>query len=213
MKWTKVGNFNIDRELIKLPFTFSALVAVKAKNIRNIRPNWKWAGYLYELIETPLGLTRIEQRLSIPIEIPIVFQPSRLAQNFKLEFEKQEWIEQLTLEIYQSNTMSIYSDPNITIPSGNSSSTTATTVPNSATSVSLLAANANRKSFTITNNSNQDLFIEFGATASIVAFAIRLPKLPGSNIPAVYEGDEYTGAIAGIWQTAGTGGALVREFI
>jgi hypothetical protein len=194
-----LANYNGNPLLIK--------ATSKAKNLISDR-----VGYVYQFADIlNLGRIQLTDKTAISLNNLNLFFWGKLP-NYQLIFESSSWIKDLQLQIYQSNTMSIYSDPNITTPSNNSSSATPSTVPNSATSVSLLAANANRKSFTITNNSNQDLFVEFGATASIAAFAIRLPKLPGSNIPAVYEGDEYTGAIAGIWQAAGSGGAMVREF-
>jgi hypothetical protein len=81
------------------------------------------------------------------------------------------------------------------IASINAANSAPTNVASSATSVVLLAANANCKGFKITNTSNQDMFIQLAATASIASYIIRLGKVPASGIPAVYEDKGYTGAI------------------
>jgi hypothetical protein len=197
-------------KLIKLPFTFSSLIAVKTKNIRNVRPTWKWAGYLYEPIETPLGLTRVEQRLPIPIDIPVVFHSSRLTQNFKLEFEKQEWINSLQLSIYQSNMPTEFEPQQ---QSNKGSTTGGTPINTSAISVTLLAANPDRKSLRIVNTSNRDLYVHLGATASLAAYTSKLPKLAANGIASAFDDDTYTGVVSGIWESAGSGSAQVIEVL
>jgi hypothetical protein len=77
----------------------------------------------------------------------------------------------------------------------------------------LLAANANRKKLIIANNSNQDLYIDFDATASVADHSIKIPKVTNSGFIATYELEQYTGVVSGIWAAAGTGAALVREMV
>lgn len=73
-----------------------------------------------------------------------------------------------------------------------------TQVTASASSVSLLAANASRRGLMLFNNSTKTCYVAFAATASASAFSI---KLPGG---ALYEKEEpiYTGAISAIWDAA-----------
>lgn len=104
-------------------------------------------------------------------------------------------------------------EPIVNIPSQSASSAASFTVPVSATSVSLLAANANRKKLVIANNSNQDLYIDFDATASVADHCIRIPKVTASGFIASYEKDGYTGVVSGIWGAAGAGAALIREMV
>lgn len=82
-----------------------------------------------------------------------------------------------------------------------------TSVPLSTTSVTLVAANADRRFVTIFNTSNRSLFLAFGPTASLTDFTAEIPK------SAYFEGQEdgYTGEIAGIWASAGSGAAKVTE--
>lgn len=79
---------------------------------------------------------------------------------------------------------------------------TQTTVARSATSVSLLASLSTRNEFYIRNDSTTDLWIAYGATATVNK-GIKLSK--GDTLV----GDKYTGAISGIWTSAGAGNAEI----
>lgn len=83
---------------------------------------------------------------------------------------------------------------------------TLTNVSGSASSVTLLSLNANRKGFMIYNDSNADLYVKFGTTASVTSFTVKLGK------DEFYEMNErvYTGRIDGIWSSA-TGAARITE--
>lgn len=84
------------------------------------------------------------------------------------------------------------------------STTTNSNVAGSATSVTLLAANAARLEATITNDSTAVLYIKEGSTASATDFKFRLEQYD------VYRTNNYTGIITGIWASA-TGNARVSE--
>lgn len=91
-----------------------------------------------------------------------------------------------------------------------SSSTVATTVTSSATQITILAANPERKGASICNNSTGNLLIDLiPATGSIDAdtFGLKLPPQSYYELPF-----GYTGAIMGLWDAV-NGSALVREFI
>jgi hypothetical protein len=86
-------------------------------------------------------------------------------------------------------------------------SDTPSPVASSASSVTLMNANANRRSLTIFNNSSAILYVCFGATATQVGakFAI--------GVGGFYEmptGQIYTGVISGIWASA-NGNASIYE--
>ena len=89
-----------------------------------------------------------------------------------------------------------------------SSSTTGTTTSVAAaiTSTQLLAANTNRKSLTIYNNSLATLYVGFGATVSPTTFALKV----GSNT-LWEEPTDYDGPVFGVWSFA-NGNALITEF-
>ena len=85
---------------------------------------------------------------------------------------------------------------------------TLTQVAVSAVSVTILAANAARRSFKVYNDSNnRELFLAYGAAATTTAFSVLVPS------KTLYESilDDYTGIIAGIWSAVGTGNAIITQ--
>lgn len=81
-------------------------------------------------------------------------------------------------------------------------------VEDSATSVTLLSANSDRKGAIIYNDSDYHLFVKFGATASTTSFTVRVPNKGG-----FYELPQpvYTGVIDGIWEADSSGFARITE--
>lgn len=84
------------------------------------------------------------------------------------------------------------------VPVTGPSTSTLTSVASSITSVSLLAANVNRKGASFYNDSTKNAFIALASTASTTLFTIFVPA--GS----FYEltSPSYTGAVSAIWSTA-----------
>ena len=79
----------------------------------------------------------------------------------------------------------------------------------SNTSVTIVAANANRKGVTITNDTSAFLYIRFGSGASTSSdYSIRMTGNSYIEIPFY-----YTGQITGIWASIGAGSALVTEVV
>lgn len=80
-----------------------------------------------------------------------------------------------------------------------------TNVPESATSVTLLASNASRLAFIIINDSDATLWAKCGTTASATSFTEAI--LPRGEWSTRSLGVNYTGRIDGIWEsTPGTVG-------
>lgn len=213
MSWDEVGEWFItEPETLLLP-SFTSRLAIKATGLSNYRSSWYWAGFCYQYLNIPLvGSTRINQKINIAIEEPILFTPNIFQPNYQLKFIKADWIGALTLTIYE-DSMPLNFEPVVSLTGLQASSATSTTVPNSATSVSLLAANVNRKKLIIANNSNRDLYIDFDATASVADHSIRIPKVTSNGFIANYELEQYTGVVSGVWESAGTGAALIREMV
>lgn len=94
------------------------------------------------------------------------------------------------------------------IPVGPTSATTAavTSVPDSATSVTLLASNAARAGATIQNDSTEILYVKLGTTASLTDYTVKMVAAAYYEVPF-----GYTGRIDGIWANNSTGAALVTE--
>lgn len=68
-------------------------------------------------------------------------------------------------------------------------------VPSSDTSVTLLAANSNRKGATFYNDSTSALYLKMGSTASDVSFTLKMAPHSYFEMPLPC----YTGIIDGIW--------------
>ena len=84
-----------------------------------------------------------------------------------------------------------------------------TNVAASGTSVTLLASNAARLNFTIENDSDSNVYIKCGVTASTTSFT---KKLLGHGAWSTGDlGVNWTGRIDAIWDSA-TGNARVTEF-
>lgn len=91
---------------------------------------------------------------------------------------------------------------------GGLSTATLSSVNDSASSVSLLAANSGRKGFVIYNDSTEILYVAFSATATTSAFTYRL--VPTATLEC-YGEKNYTGAISGIWASNASGAARITE--
>jgi hypothetical protein len=86
-----------------------------------------------------------------------------------------------------------------------STAPTTSNVSGSATNVTLLASNADRKGATVFNDSTAILYLKLGATASTTSFTVKLFENSYYEVPF-----DYTGIIDGIWASA-TGSARVTE--
>lgn len=128
--------------------------------------------------------------------------------GFRLKIERVRWINLLDIQIYQSleNMPQIYNEPATSLAA---SAISSATVAASTTSISLIAANASRKWIKIINTSaTADLYIDYDGAASLLDYAEKIPR--GGNNAIVISGEEWRGAIAGIWSTA-NGAAMIRE--
>lgn len=92
----------------------------------------------------------------------------------------------------------------VTLPTTNTAALTS--VASSATSVTLLSANASRKGYIIFNDSTQILYVAFGATSTTSAYSVKL--FPNAALTSDLV---YTGAVSGIWASA-NGAAKMTEF-
>ncbi len=102
----------------------------------------------------------------------------------------------------QGNTLT----PVQTYPSQGSSAPL-TSVSGSITSVSLLAANVNRKTFFVYNESAATLYLAWGATASLTAYTSQVPP---NNLYEMPNASTWQGAVSGIW-TSAVGAARITE--
>lgn len=80
------------------------------------------------------------------------------------------------------------------------------TVAASTTAGSLLVANLSRSGFSVWNASTAILYIDYAATVTTAAYAVRVDPSGYFESPVA-----YTGQVSAIWSAA-NGSALVREF-
>lgn len=105
----------------------------------------------------------------------------------------------------------IGTDRNGTVHVAQKASTgTLSNVASSATSVTLLAANAARIGAQITNDSSALLYIKYGTTASTTSYTVVLAGAASAPFSYFEVPAGYTGRIDGIWASA-TGNARVTE--
>lgn len=88
------------------------------------------------------------------------------------------------------------------------SKATLSTVASSASSVTILAANAKRRGASIVNASTAILYLDLsgGTATATTGHSVQLPTLAYFEVPA-----GYTGAITGIWASA-NGSANITEY-
>jgi hypothetical protein len=85
---------------------------------------------------------------------------------------------------------------------------TLTNVSDTDSSTTLSAANGGRKGWNVFNDSDQALYVKFGATASATSFTVKVGPGAYYEMPA---GVVYRGAIDGIWAANSTGAARITE--
>lgn len=85
---------------------------------------------------------------------------------------------------------------------------TLSNVASSATTVTVLASNANRKGMMVFNDSTSVLYLKFGATASTTSYTVQIASNGYYEMPA--SPYMYTGICDGIWSSA-NGNARVTE--
>jgi hypothetical protein len=117
-----------------------------------------------------------------------------------------------TAAVKAASTAAVAADPALVValsPNDRSlvaAAATLTNVASSASSVSLLAANTARRGVIIFNDSNQSLYVKYGATASTTSFTyLMTPKSTWEMILPIFQG-----AIDGIWASA-NGSARITE--
>lgn len=213
MGWNQVGEYEITSIETALVTSFTSRLAIRASNVALLKPSWNWAGYFVQYLEIPdFGLARVEQKHNLSTRESSLFVPTVFKPSYQLKFYKADWINSLTLTIYE-DSMPLSFEPIVNLPNQSAATTGSVTVPLSTVSVSLLTVNANRKKLIIGNNSTQDLYIDFDAAASTADHAIKIPRVTASGFIATYELGAYTGVVSGIWGAAGTGAALIREMV
>lgn len=93
----------------------------------------------------------------------------------------------------------------VTIKETRASTATVTSVSDTASSTTLLAANSNRLGFRMYNNSSSVCYVKYGTTASATDFTIEMAA------ESYLEETQYTGRVDGIWSADASGAMLITE--
>jgi hypothetical protein len=101
--------------------------------------------------------------------------------------------------LYVSGSVGVSFDP--------STSATVTEVSSSATTVTIQAANVNRRALTVFNESTKNLYVKLGTGASATSFTVKMGARAYWEVPG-----NYTGIVTGIWDSA-NGSAWVTEIL
>lgn len=148
-------------ESIIVPNTFESEHLIISATCFNCRSTWHKAGYLSQSIDfSAFKQARVNNSSLILLNTPMVLSFEHYQLGYQLSFEPASWIDNLTLEIYQPS-MPLYSlDTNA--PYGATTALTQSiTVNDNSTPVLVLAANKNRKNFTIENKGSTAIMIGF----------------------------------------------------
>lgn len=96
----------------------------------------------------------------------------------------------------------------VTANTPTSGTATRTTVADNAADVQILAANAAREKYSVTNDSSATLFLADGAAAaSTTSYTVQIPR------GGFYSNEAYTGEVRGIWSSdPGDGAARITEY-
>lgn len=84
------------------------------------------------------------------------------------------------------------------------------TVNDTASSTTILAANTARKGATFWNNSSSILYLKMGATATTSDADVPIPS-QGFYVLEEFNGQVYKGIIDGIWSSDSTGNVRINE--
>lgn len=101
--------------------------------------------------------------------------------------------------------MGIYTDP-AAGATANAVASATVAATNAVAGAVILAANPNRKSFTINNTSTSILYLGYGSVPTVTDFVVAIPAKSFFD-PSI----NFSGEIKGLW-TNTNGNAVVKEF-
>lgn len=104
--------------------------------------------------------------------------------------------------------VAVLTAPGISVTPANTGTFTQTSVAQNAASVTIKAANVNRKGLWVFNNSTADLYLSLSTPATVAStHFVKIPAGGFWEMPQVF----YNGIVYGIWSAAGAGAAKIVE--
>lgn len=208
MGWNEVGQWLVTQPETLLPVDFTSRLVIAVSDVAGYRSTWKWAGFCYQYLDLPeIGLTRLNRKINLAIDDPVLFVPEIFKPNYALKFICANWIDALTLTIYEDD-MPLYS-PDANGVSASSAIVTSVTVTSNTAPISLLAVNTTRKRFSLRNKGTKSALIGFANDFDAGNAFLTLAS------GAVYESDiSYTGEIFALGTASNqTTDIAVTEFV
>ena len=93
-------------------------------------------------------------------------------------------------------------------PQPKSQNATTSSVPSSASAVTLLAANQDREAASIFNDSTAILYVKFGSSASTSSYKVQIAASGYFEFPQPI----YTGIVTGIWASENGNARISEEY-
>lgn len=209
MSWIERGQWLITEPETLLPIDFTSRLVIVVSDVAGYRSTWKYAGFCYQYWDLPeIGLTRLNRKINVAIDDPVLFVPEIFTPNYALKFICADWIDALTLTLYE-DSMPYYPPDTTNGVTASSTIVTSVSVASNTVPISLLVANSARKRFSFRNKGTKPALIGFAN--NFTAGTAYLTLAAGG----VYESDiAYTGEIFALGTAASqTTDIAVIEFI
>jgi hypothetical protein len=162
---------------IEIPIIFRQANLLISAKCPKCRSTWYRAGYLSQIIDIlPLKKVQIANKILIPLNNPQIQTFAYFVDGYKLKFEAMNWIDSLTLEIYLPNMSLFQSEPTSSVnPADFTGQSDPALFTLTATAVSVLAANPNRKGLVVRNKGNKAVYLGFAATVTAANAPYSIP--------------------------------------
>ncbi len=171
-------------------------------NAKAKQDSWKYAATVSRFIDHPSNPTFLES-WELGFDKKLICLP-KLNIPYQLSINPAKWLGNYTLSIWELS-MGIYTPP-AEGATANTVGSTTVAATNVAAGVVILAANPNRKSFTIQNTSTSILYLGYGTVPTVTDYVVAIPAKsffdPNIN---------FSGEIKGLWINT-NGNAVVKEF-
>lgn len=212
--WKLIVNLNrslaTSSSLIALNKAYSstAVLAIKVSTSTS-KPTWFSGGKFWNSYY--LGQEYyLDESWDLKLDVPqlIRIPKPRIKPSYALFYEPPNWFKNFNIKIWENKNMGLYIDTTQAAGVSEIATVTSVTVNSFATPTSLLAANFNRRGYSIRNRGTKIALIGFNATFTPATAFLSLPA------GATYESDKlYLGALFGSASKTGeTTDLTITEF-
>jgi hypothetical protein len=202
--------FSNDNEFVDLGRKFTSSNQIIRIDSSIKKSTWDYGGeifaaYLVAGQQTIVESYKLKLKYQQLIKVPLYF-----AGAYSLYYQAPKWLTKYTIKVFEYQKMALYlPDSGSAALTASTAVVTSVTVQNNTTPTSLLAANTNRKRFSLRNKGTKDIYLGFSNNFTAANAYLTLAK------GAVYESDiNFTGEIFGLAVAANSPSDIaVIEFI